>query len=210
MVMVEFLVTGVILGLSAGLSPGPLLTLVIAETVRHGAGAGIRVAMAPVLSDLPIIVLTLLVLQQVAELNAVLGAISLAGALFLCYLGIQGLRSTGLSVQTESVITASLTKGVWTNLLNPHPYLFWLTVGGTFLSRAQNDSTATAGVFLLGFYGCLVGSKVVLALLVGRSRALLTGRTLTVVLRLLGALLCLLGIGLALDGLSLLGLRSLG
>jgi threonine/homoserine/homoserine lactone efflux protein len=39
--------TAVVFGLSAGLSPGPLLTLVIAETLKRGIAAGIRIAVAP-------------------------------------------------------------------------------------------------------------------------------------------------------------------
>ena len=55
----EFLFIGLLLGLSSGISPGPLLTLVIAETLRYGLGAGIRVAITPFITDLPIILLTL-------------------------------------------------------------------------------------------------------------------------------------------------------
>ncbi|MCD6225405.1 MAG: hypothetical protein J7K32_07820 [Deltaproteobacteria bacterium] len=56
--MLTFLTAGTILGLSAGLIPGPLLTLVISETLRHNIKAGIKIAVAPLLTDLPIIGLT--------------------------------------------------------------------------------------------------------------------------------------------------------
>ncbi|NCD26558.1 MAG: hypothetical protein EOL86_13335, partial [Deltaproteobacteria bacterium] len=49
--------SGLVLGLSAGLSPGPLLTLMLSETLRHGVRAGLLVAVAPLISDLPIIIL---------------------------------------------------------------------------------------------------------------------------------------------------------
>ncbi len=45
--MPDLATTGIILGLSAGLAPGPLLTLVIAATLRRDAAAGIRVALPP-------------------------------------------------------------------------------------------------------------------------------------------------------------------
>jgi threonine/homoserine/homoserine lactone efflux protein len=47
--------TALVFGLSAGLSPGPLMTLVIAETLKRGIPAGIRIAVAPLITDLPII-----------------------------------------------------------------------------------------------------------------------------------------------------------
>ena len=58
-----FLLTGALLGLSGGLAPGPLLTLVANETLRHGARAGIGVALAPLLTDLPIVLITVGLLQ---------------------------------------------------------------------------------------------------------------------------------------------------
>ena len=41
-----YITTGFILGLS-GLIPGPLLTLVISETLKHGVKEGIKVAASP-------------------------------------------------------------------------------------------------------------------------------------------------------------------
>lgn len=62
--MMFFITAGAALGLSAGFSPGPLLTLVLTETLHHGVKAGIRVALAPMITDAPIIVLTLLFCQS--------------------------------------------------------------------------------------------------------------------------------------------------
>lgn len=47
--MLYFLTVGTVLGLSAGFAPGPLLALVISETLRHGIPAGVRVALAPII-----------------------------------------------------------------------------------------------------------------------------------------------------------------
>ena len=60
----SFLFSGVVFGLSAGLSPGPLLTLVISETLKHNAKEGIKVSIAPILTDLPIVMITILVLSR--------------------------------------------------------------------------------------------------------------------------------------------------
>lgn len=61
--MIGFLLSGILLGLSGGLAPGPLLTLVASETLRHGARAGVRVALAPLLTDLPIVLATVSLLR---------------------------------------------------------------------------------------------------------------------------------------------------
>ena len=87
MSVVAFLVSGVVFGASAGLSPGPLLTLVIRETLRHGTKEGLKVAAAPLLTDAPIIALSLLVLARLenARLTGlpVFGRGALSGLAFL-------------------------------------------------------------------------------------------------------------------------------
>jgi len=47
-----------VLGVSAGFAPGPLLTLVISETLQHDIKSGVKVALAPIITDLPIIILS--------------------------------------------------------------------------------------------------------------------------------------------------------
>jgi threonine/homoserine/homoserine lactone efflux protein len=77
--MISYLTIGTLLGLSAGFTPGPLLTLVISETLQHDAKAGVKVALAPIATDLPIIILTVFILGRLSNFQAILGAISLAG-----------------------------------------------------------------------------------------------------------------------------------
>ncbi|KAA6181893.1 LysE family translocator [Thiohalocapsa marina] len=207
--MAEILLLALVLGLSAGLAPGPLLALVIAETLRHDVAAGIRVAIVPLVTDLPLIALTLLLLAQLAELQLVLGAISVVGGVVLLLMGYEVLRSPGIVVDPGPDVSVrpptSLVRGALANLLSPHPYLFWISVGGPLMLKAMAVAVALPVLFVLIFYACLVGSKILLAVMVGRSKALLSGRALTYGFRLVGVLLCLLALGLFSDGLGLLG-----
>ena len=50
-----FMTSGILLGLSGGLSPGPLTALVISQTLRFGAREGMLVALAPILTDGPLV-----------------------------------------------------------------------------------------------------------------------------------------------------------
>lgn len=203
--MFQFLGIGILLGLSAGIAPGPLLMLVISETLRHGTRAGITVALAPIITDLPIIAASLLVLTNLAGYSPVLGVVSLFGSLFLCYTGYQTLRVPPVDLTLPTGDAWSLGKGVVTNLLSPHPYLFWITVGTPLVYRTLEQGPASLAAFLGGFYLCLVGSKVMLAVGVGRSRMLLRGRPYLFTMRLLGLLLLLFALLLLNDGLQLLG-----
>ncbi|MFD2111544.1 LysE family transporter [Thiorhodococcus fuscus] len=204
--VVHYLSVGALLGISAGLAPGPLLALVISETLRHGVQAGVRIAFAPVLTDLPIILATWFLVSGLADFHPVLGVISLLGAAFVFSMGYEGLRTTGIDVSSAEGPAKSLTKGVLANFLSPHPYLFWFGVGAPIMSEASAASAAAPWVFVVSFYLLLVGSKLALALIAGRSRSYLNGRVYRNLMRLLGLLLMLLAGLLARDGLELLGL----
>ena len=83
-----------------------------------------------------------------------------------------------------------------------HPWIFWLTVGAAILAKAMAQSWLVAVAFLFGFYLLLVGSKVGVALMAGRSRELLSGRPYRFAMRVL--LLKVFAILLFREGLKLL------
>lgn len=202
--MIPFLTTGILLGLSAGFAPGPLLTLVISETLQHDMKAGVKVALAPVITDLPIIAFSLLVLAKLSRFQNILGMLSIVGACFILFLGISNLRIKGVQIDADSTQQKSLQKGILVNALSPHPYLFWLTVGGPTTIKALNLNLVAATGFVFCFYLLLVGSKIFLAILVGRSRSFLQGSTYIFTMRLLGLILLLLAGFLLQEGLRLL------
>ena len=205
--MLEYLATGVVLGLAAGFAPGPLLALVLAQSIRFGTREGLKVAAAPLLTDLPIVILaTALVAAAAGTAGGLLGAISLAGAAFVAYLGIESIRTTGVQAGRPDEAPRSWTRGALVNALSPHPYIFWITVGAPMLIRAWADGPLAAAAFLVGFYACLVGAKMLLAVIAGRSGGRLRGRGYRVVMVVLGALLLFFAVRLAAEGLRLLGI----
>ena len=200
---------GAVLGLAAGLSPGPLLALVLAQSIRFGTREGLKVAAAPLLTDLPIVVLaTALVAVAAGTASWILGAISLGGAVFVAYLGIESIRTTGVQAGRPDEAPRSWARGALVNALSPHPYLFWVAVGAPTLILAWDAGPLAAAAFLAGFYACLVGSKMLLAVIAGRSGGRLRGGAYRAVMVVLGALLLLFAVRLAVEGLRLLGALS--
>jgi len=204
--MIHFLIIGTILGLSAGFAPGPLLTLVISETLQHDIKSGVKVALAPIITDLPIIILTLFVLSKLSDFNNILGIISLTGGLFILFLGYQSIRTKGVEINLQEIKPKSLTKGVIANALSPHPYLFWFSVGAPTMTKAMLQDIRAPLAFIISFYAFLVGSKIVLAILIGKSKFLLRGNAYILTMRFLGLALCALAIVLFRDGLKLLAI----
>lgn len=187
--MLPFLISGLSLGIVSGLSPGPLLALLISQTLRHGFREGLRVAFAPVISDVPVVLLCLFVLSKVSGLGPALASMSILGGVFVGYLGYESMRASGLDLGTERVAPRSLSKAVLINLLNPHVCLFWTMVGAPTLLKGFHRGDGSAFAFATGFYTCLVGSKILVAYLISRSRNALAGRGYKLTMRILGVLL---------------------
>jgi len=87
------LTIGFLLGAPAGITPGPMLVLIISETFRHGVRAGAKVAFIPLLTDLPVVLTSGFIFTKILNMNILLGAISLSGSVFLLYLGTKRIRA---------------------------------------------------------------------------------------------------------------------
>jgi len=200
-----FLFTGLLFGLVAGISPGPLLALVIAETLTHSRKEGMLVALAPILTDVPIVLVSVFLLAKLSQSHLILGTISLLGALFIGYLAYESIavKAGGLSLQ--KIQPHSLRKGILANFLSPHPYLFWIAVGAPMVLRAYKVNILSAFLFILGFYLLLVGSKIFVAFVIDKSRDFLKSRVYIYTIRLLGVILLIFAMRFLKDGLTLLG-----
>jgi threonine/homoserine/homoserine lactone efflux protein len=192
------------LGAASAISPGPLLVLIVSTTLHRGFLAGLRIAVAPLLTDAPILGLGLFVLNALSR--AALGGIGLAGGLFLMVFGIQEtlyarrapLLSSGVS---EAGGKQELLRGVAVNLLNPNAWLFLLTVMAPLLALTWPRSPTSAVGFVVVFYLVLVGGKVTVAASLTMFRSHLRPRLYRGALLLGGLLLCAIGAGLAWRGL---------
>lgn len=201
----SFLIAGGVFGLAGGFSPGPTATLVVSQTLRFGILDGIKVAIAPALTDAPIILVAVLLVGQLARFEPVLGIISFLGAAFLLYLAFESLRVRELEIDETEVEPRSISKGFVVNILNPNPYLFWFVIGAPKLIEAAKISWMTAVAFIAGLYVCLIGAKILTAFLVGRSRAFLKSRGYVYVNRILGLALAVFAVLFLRDGMKFLG-----
>lgn len=191
------LLAGMGLGFSAGISPGPLLSLVIMTSLARGLVPGLRVAMSPLFSDVIVIAASLLIVGTLPPWGS--GLLALIGGVFVIYLGVEAIRTSrhATLAQPEAATQSASTdlqRGALVNLLSPHPWLFWLTVGTPILAAAWKQNPLDAAAFLAGFYALLVGSKVFVALAIAGGRRWLTDRSYRALLLASGLLLFLFGL----------------
>lgn len=192
--MIYYALTGAGLGIAAGLSPGPLMTLLIAESLRGGFPAGFRVCMAPLITDSLLISLALLLTAPLPGRG--LALVSLLGGLVMIWMGWSTMRSQApVADLALASPRGALFKGVVTNLLNPHAILFWVTIGAPLLRTGLAGFGLAAPLSFMGaFFLVMIGAKLVIAYGISRSRHFLQGAAYRWTLGAAGALLAALGV----------------
>jgi threonine/homoserine/homoserine lactone efflux protein len=176
--------------------PGPIVTLVISNSLSHGARAGIaNVAGA----QLGLAVMIAIVVAGLASLVAAMGFwfdwIRLAGAAYLVWLGIQLLRAPSALGEAQKLPAPRggfFLQGFLVLMANPKALVFFGAFIPQFVDPQGNYLTQ---VVVLGVTVMAVTTLCdsIYVLLTARARALLTGARMRLVSRLSG--LCLIGGG---------------
>lgn len=169
-----YLLQGIVYGFAAASQPGPLQTYLITQTLARGWKRTLPAALAPLISDGPIIVICLFLLNQVpAWMERFL---YLASGLFILYLAYSASRSwRGFHLQTphlESTQQRGLLKAAVLNVLNPNPYIYWTLVTGPILLAGWREAPANGIGFLAGFYLTLIGGLAAIILVFGTAAKL--------------------------------------
>lgn len=172
--MWTYIALGIGYGFAAAVQPGPLQTYLISQALLKGWQRSLISALAPLISDGPIIALCLLVLSQVpVQLQRFL---YIAGGLFVLYLAYGTYRSWK-NFDPELPLTrissrGSLLKAALTNILAPGPYIFWTLVTGPILIRGWRETPLHGISLLLGFYVTMILSLMGIILVFSSARQL--------------------------------------
>ena len=189
--MNEFFLAALSFGLAAGLKPGPLGIIVIQQALSRGLPAGVRASLAPLITDGPIIIAALWFLSQFKSIDLFSAALSLVGGTYLLWIASRMFRVSEISLAAKLKSQSSLAMAVKVNFLNPGPYLFWFTVGGSYLIRG---STAESLVFVVTSIAALIVAKIAVAVLAVRFFPSLESRGYVLTMKFLAATLVWFGV----------------
>ncbi|MGE5672537.1 MAG: LysE family translocator [Mycobacterium leprae] len=191
--MLYYVVNGIVLGLAAGLTPGPLMALILTESLRGGWPAGFRVALAPLVTDSALLSLALVVAAPLPHWG--ISAISVIGGGIIMWMAFGAMRAeVPVLAVTEGAERGSFMRGITTNLLNPYAFIFWLTAGTSILKEAfRAFHWGGPALFLVPFFIVMIGVNLVVAYGVGRGRKFLQGAAYRWALRAAGILLLFMG-----------------
>lgn len=172
--MLPFLILGSAYAFAAAVQPGPYQTYLISQALSLGWRRTLPAALAPLLSDVPIILLVVLVLSRLPF--ALEPALRCAGGVFLLYLAWRAFRTwreyrlaaeDGAATARRSLLSAAVV-----NLLNPNPYLGWSLVMGPLLLKGWREAPVNGIALLVAFYGTMVVVSVGIIVLFAGARSL--------------------------------------
>jgi threonine/homoserine/homoserine lactone efflux protein len=161
-------------GLAAAAQPGAFQTFVISQTLTNGWRRTLPAALAPLISDGPILVLMLVILTRLPEWTR--GLLHLASGVFILYLAVGAVKAwrrlDAAALVAPPAGRHGLLKAAVMNLISPGPYLFWGLVAGPVLVDAWSRSPKYGLAFLAGFYAAMVATLAGIILLFGTARQL--------------------------------------
>ncbi|MEQ8443813.1 MAG: LysE family translocator [Alphaproteobacteria bacterium] len=188
--------------------PGPIVTLVIANSLRRGTGFGLATMLGGNLGTGIMLTAGAVGMTTVLTLvSDLFDVVRYLGAAYLIYLGIREWRSRAVTFDEMDAESAEYSKkskqsafwtGVMTGITNPKTIIFYAAFFPQFVDPglAAGPQLAVMTVSFLCIALVLDGSYAVLA---GRVRPLLQdGRKAIMRARVTGSLLIFTGIGLAL------------
>ena len=172
--LIAYLAQGAGLGLFAAAQPGSFQVFLISQSLKNGWRRTLPLALAPLLSDLPIIAVIMLALTRLPE--SFLRAIRVAGGLFLLYLAWSAFSAWRSYHEDQVDVVEKESRSVWRaaliNFLNPNVYIFWGLIGGAILAQGWQESPALPFIFLASFYVVMVSATAAIIILFGTARRL--------------------------------------
>jgi threonine/homoserine/homoserine lactone efflux protein len=172
--MWTYVIQGIGYGFAAAVQPGPFQAYLFSQTLSRGWRQTMPAALAPLVSDGPIILLVLLVLVRVPLWLQ--RGLCLGGGFFLLYLARQAF-SAWRNFDEGSACAGgagrqSLVRAAMMNALSPGPYLYWSLVTGPILLAGWREAPALGLGFLASFYAAIVLSLGGIIVLFGTSSRL--------------------------------------
>lgn len=164
--MISYFIFGLSYSFACVVQPGPFQAYLFSQSVTNGWRKTIPLVFAPLLSDLPVIILVLFVLTSVP--NEVLAVLQCFGGIFLFYLAFKAFRTFRSLTENKRPDTSghgNLFKAVLVNLFNPNPYLGWSLVMGPMLIKGWSESPGNGIALITGFYSSMIIYTVIMVIL---------------------------------------------
>jgi threonine/homoserine/homoserine lactone efflux protein len=173
-----------VVGLSGAVMPGPLLALTVSEAIRYGFWAGPSLILGHVLLELSLVIALVLGLSQFIGNDLVLSIIGILGGAALLFMGLSMVRRGWHKASVPVVDSVNKVKsrrmvvsGVLVSASNPYWFIWWATVGMTYLLWSIKLGISGVACFIGGHILADLGWYVLVAFIVARGKRAIGERT---------------------------------
>lgn len=200
---------------TGALMPGPMFTLVITSVAQKGFWTAVFIVVGHSILELAIVISFYLGILKYLDDPTVVKVISILGGVFLLYMSISIIVSVlrkkikldldtkklGQSLGTKNTFII-MGKGILISLANPYWYVWWITIGATFMIQSVALSFSGVSAFYVGHILADFIWYVLVGFLVSTGRRFLNQKVYIGILLACSAFLLYLGIKFIVDFLN--------
>ncbi len=199
-----------VVGLSGAMSPGPVLTATIAESLRRGFIAGPLIVLGHAILEMVLLALVVAGLGTYLQMRPVAAGLGLAGGSMLVWMGVQTVRTSRQAVEQSLAAQGvggrgtggmhPVLAGVLLSVSNPFWILWWATVGLKFAGQALAWGIGGLAAFYAGHIASDLAWYSVVSAAVAGGRRIAPPAAWRVLIIACGVALCGLGVAFIADG----------
>ncbi|MGA7616073.1 MAG: LysE family transporter [Thermoanaerobaculia bacterium] len=173
--MLESILIGTGFAFAAAVQPGPLLAFLLSRAASRGWRATMPAALSPLVSDGPIAIIVLTVIQHLTL--TMQRGLRFAGGFFLLYLTVMTLRdlrkpAAALDATATSSAPRTVLEAATVNFLNPNAWLGWSLVLGPLIIAAWHRAPSNGVALVAAFYLTMLVSLAAIIFLFGTAHIL--------------------------------------
>jgi threonine/homoserine/homoserine lactone efflux protein len=196
-----------VVSLTGALAPGPMTTVGLRESVRHGFWAGPAIAIGHGVIELALVIALALGLNELLDNDTVTAVVALAGGGVLVAMGVSTvLRAPGYQLAVQSTddttpFTMPLSaagplalSGVVVSVSNPYWVAWWATIGTAYIVKALDEGALGVGAFYGAHILVDIGWLSLIAFAVVGGRRIMSERAYHGILIACGVFLVALGV----------------
>ncbi len=210
--LVALFLTAWMVGFSGAMAPGPISTLVVAQASRRGFWAGPLLTLGHAVAELAVVLALGLGLQRFLAASRLPMAIALVGGPVLIWMGIGTLRDAlrpaalplAAAPAAKSSRWGSVGSGLAASFSNPYWFLWWSTVGASYVVVSLQHGARGVAAFYAGHILSDLSWNSLLAFLMASGQRWLPRNAARAFLAVAGAFLVGIGVYFTLSGIRML------
>ncbi len=195
---------GATFGFQGSVSPGPLQTIIISESLSNGVKSSWRAAIIPVCTDPFALAAALFIVANIP--NGLVAAIAFFGAALLSRFAWGQFKTTAADFDFQTKPPMKFG-AIWaTNFLNPNLWIFSFSINALQIAEFYREhGLGVAATYLVAFFVSISIFNLLTAVIASGFRSLLSGKRLVIINRVLGVFLVVMAIRFVIIGFSKLG-----